>query len=60
MIESQATLMEGFIYRTVDPKFPVYIKDKNETQFPKLPIGMLDLWRQTDENPWGFWETHKF
>ena len=54
MIESQATLMEGFIYRTVDPKFPVYIKDKNETQFPKLPIGMLDLWRQTDENPWGF------
>jgi hypothetical protein len=37
--------MEGFIYRTVDPKFPVLIGDKKETQFPKLPIGMLDLWR---------------
>ena len=45
MVESQATLMEGFIYRTVDPKFPVFIGDKKEAQFPKLPIGMLDLWR---------------
>lgn len=46
--------MEGFIYRTVDPKFPVFVGIENKELFPKLPIGMIDLWRKTDENPWGF------
>ena len=41
--------MEGFIYRAVDPQYPVYIGDKKTEEFPKLPIGMLDLWRKTDD-----------
>lgn len=48
--------MEGFRYRTVQDlsPYPVFKGKENVSEkFPVLPIGMLDLWRKDDEDPWG-------
>ena len=49
--------MDGFRYRTIEdlcPQFPVYQGKEMAKKFPVLPVGMLDLWRNSDEeDPWG-------
>jgi hypothetical protein len=55
-MKSEATIMEGFRYRTVQDvsPYPVYKGRENiSATFPVLPIGMIDLWRKDDEDPWG-------
>jgi len=44
----ELTCMEGFRYRIDDTKFPNFNgkNSLNETKFPIIPIGMLDIWRQ--------------
>ena len=39
--------MEGFRYVKNDSNlFPVYREGKLLTDFPTIPIGMLDIWRE--------------
>jgi hypothetical protein len=47
--------MEGFIYLTAkESPYPVYQGTKNLDNFPIIPIGMLDLWRKSNDEPWEF------
>ena len=41
--------MEGFRYRVNDTAFPVYRGKKKLEDFPIIPIGMLDVWREEDQ-----------
>lgn len=50
---SEATIMEGFRYRVNSDcsPYPVLKQGKEVKDFPVLPIGMLDIWReQMDED----------
>ena len=56
-MKSESTIMEGFRYRKVGDlsSYPVFNGKNNvSADFPVLPIGMMDLWRKDDEDPWGF------
>ena len=46
--KEEITLMEGFRYRVNDTCFPVYRGSKALCEFPIIPIGMLDVWRQEE------------
>ena len=43
-----STIMEGFRYRVNDTPFPVAKDGKVVEDFPIIPIGMLNIWR--DQN----------
>ena len=47
--------MEGFRYRTVSSlsPYPVFKGKEIKDSFPVLPIGMLDLLRAADDDPFG-------
>ena len=45
----ESTIMEGFRYRVNDTAFPVYRGKKKLEDFPIIPIGMLDVWREEDQ-----------
>jgi hypothetical protein len=48
--KEELTVMEGFNYRVNDNNiYPVYHGDKPATDFPIIPIGMLDIWRQEND-----------
>ena len=56
MMTSESTIMEGFRYRIVDdlcPQFPVFQGREKMQKFPVLPMGMIDLWKNSDNDPWG-------
>lgn len=42
--------MEGFRYQIDSTKFPVFDGNKQLTDFPVIPIGMLDIWRQDNQD----------
>jgi len=44
----ESTVMEGFRYR-LNQEFPVFDKKKKLEQFPRIPPGMLSIWRSEDE-----------
>ena len=49
--------MEGFRYRIASDisPYPVFnAKENVSDKFPILPVGMMDLWRKDDEDPWSF------
>ena len=41
-----STIMEGFRYRINDTPFPVAKDSKVVEDFPIIPIGMLNIWRE--------------
>ena len=47
----EATIMEGFRYRVDDTEFPVFVgaEQVNNRNFPIIPVGMLDVWREQEE-----------
>lgn len=45
----ELTVMDGFRYRINDTCFPVYKGKEKLTEFPIIPIGMLDIWRSENE-----------
>ena len=44
-----STIMEGFRYRINDTPFPVAKEGKLVEEFPIIPIGMLKIWREQNE-----------
>jgi hypothetical protein len=59
VMRSEATIMEGFRYRIASDISPYPVFNGREdvsSQFPVLPIGMMDLWRK-DEEDLPFWGT---
>ena len=42
--------MEGFRYRVNDTPFPVAKDGKIVEDFPIIPIGMLKIWREQNED----------
>ena len=42
------TVMEGFRYRVNNTGFPVYKGRKQLSDYPIIPIGMLDIWRSEE------------
>ena len=44
----ESTVMEGFRYR-VNREFPVLKKQELLDSFPRIPPGMLSIWRSEDE-----------
>ena len=44
------TIMEGFRYRVNDTPFPVAKDGKIVEDFPIIPIGMLKIWREQNED----------
>lgn len=48
--KEELTCMEGFRYRVDESPFPVYRGGKKCEEFPMIPIGMLDVWRQQNND----------
>ena len=44
-----STIMEGFRYRINDSPYPVAKEGKILDDFPVIPIGMLKIWREQNE-----------
>ncbi len=45
-----STIMDGFRYRVNDTPFPVAKDGKVVDDFPIIPIGMLTIWREQNDD----------
>lgn len=45
----EITQMEGFRYRVNDTVFPVYRGKVRIDKFPIIPMGMLEIWRSSED-----------
>jgi len=55
----ESTVMEGFRYRINNTIYPVFKEGKKLTQFPIIPIGMMDVWREDEGDFCDFDELNK-
>ena len=51
--QNEFTVMDGFIYRTINDvsnKYACFTTEGQDKKFPILPVGMRELWASEGEN----------